>query len=48
MLKFEPKQSRKGIVQKILTIFTDDPDLLKKVVTGDESCVYGYNIETEA
>ena len=26
----------------------DDPDLHKKVITGDESCVYGYDIETKA
>ena len=48
MLKFEPKQSRKGIVQKILTMFIDDPDLLKKLATGDKSCVYGYDIQIEA
>ena len=26
----------------------DFPDLLKKVITGDESWMYGYNIETKA
>ena len=26
----------------------DDPDLLKKVITSDESCIYGYDIETKA
>ena len=26
----------------------DDPDLLKKVMTSDESWVYGYDIETNA
>ena len=26
----------------------NDPDLLKKVITGDESWVYGYDIETKA
>ena len=25
-------------------MFNDDPDLLKKVITSDESWVYGYNI----
>ena len=30
------------------TTFSDDPDLLKKVITGDESWVYGYDIETKA
>ena len=28
--------------------FNDYPDLLKKVITGDESRVYGYDIETKA
>ena len=28
--------------------FKSDPDLLKKVITGDESWVYGYDIETKA
>ena len=32
----------------MLTTFNDDPDLLKKVITGDESWVYGYEIETKA
>ena len=26
----------------------DDPDLLQMVLTGDESWVYGYDIETKA
>ena len=33
---------------QMLTTFNDDPDLLKKVITGDESWVYGYDIETIA
>ena len=28
--------------------FSYDPDLLKKVITSDESLVYGYEIETKA
>ena len=35
------------IAQKVLTTFNDDPDLLKIVITGDESWVYGYDIETK-
>ena len=30
----------------MLTTFNDDPDLFKKIITGDESLVYGYDIET--
>ena len=29
-------------------MFNDDPDLLKKAITGDESWVYSYGIETKA
>ena len=35
------------IVQKMLTTFNDERDLLKKVITGNESWVYGYDIETK-
>ena len=34
--------------QEMLTTFNHDPDLLKKVITGDEAWVYGYDIETKA
>ena len=32
----------------MLTAFSDAPDLFKKVITGDESWVYEYAIETKA
>ena len=35
------------IGQKMLMMLNDDPDLLKKVITGDESWIYGYDIETK-
>ena len=31
----------------MLTRFNDDPDLLKKVISADESWVYGYDFETK-
>ena len=31
-----------------MTIFNDDPDLLKKVIAGYESWGYGYDIEIKA
>ena len=37
-----------NITQEILKTFNDDPDLLKKVRTGDKSWVYDYDIETKA
>ena len=33
------------IDQEMLTTFNDDQDLLNKVITGDGSWVYDYNIE---
>ena len=35
------------IAQKMLSLYNDDPDLLKKVITGDELWVYGCDIETK-
>ena len=39
------------IAQKMVkTLFNDNPDLLKKVITADKSWMYsyGYDIETKA
>ena len=33
------------IAQEILGTFNDDPDLLQEFRTGDESWLYGYDIE---
>ena len=46
LLNFEQKQHRMDIAQEMLTTFNDNPDLLKKVITRDESWVYGYSIES--
>ena len=35
------------IAQEMLTMFNDDPDLLKKIITGDESWAYDYDIATK-
>ena len=46
---FEQKKKKKryvDIIQEMLTMFNNVPDLLKKVITGDESQVNGYDIET--
>ena len=48
LVNFEQKQCRMDIAQEKLTTFNDHPDLFKKVITGGESWVYGYNIETKA
>ena len=48
LLNFEQKQHRMDIAQEMLTMFYDDPELLKKIITSDESRVCGYDIETKA
>ena len=47
LLNFVEKQHRMDIAQKKLTTFNNDPDLLKKVITVDESWMYGYDIESK-
>ena len=47
LLNFEQKQRRMDIAQEMFTIFNDDPNLLKKLITSDESWMYGYDIETK-
>ncbi|XP_014480045.1 PREDICTED: uncharacterized protein LOC106747216 [Dinoponera quadriceps] len=48
LLNFDQKQHRMNIAQDMLNDVNDDPDLLKRVITGDESWVYGYDVETKA
>ena len=48
LLNFKQKQRRTDIAQEMLPTYKYDPDLLKKVITSDESWVYGYDIETKA
>ena len=48
LLNFDEKTRRMTIAQEMFNDVNDDSDLLKKVITGDESWVYGYNVETKA
>ena len=48
LLNFDQKTRRMIIAQEMLNDVNDDPDLLKKVITGGESWVYGYDVETKA
>ena len=45
LLNFEQKLRRIDIAQEMLMTFNDDPDLLKKIITGGELWVYDYDIE---
>ena len=48
LLNFDQKNRRMSIAQELLNDVNDDPDLLKRVITGDETWVYGYDVETKA
>ena len=45
---FEQKQRRLDIAQDMLATFNEDPEFHKKIMTGDESWLYGYDIEIKA
>lgn len=47
-LNFEQKQRRVEVTQESLNEVKDDAELLKRVITGDATWVYGYDIETNA
>ena len=48
LLNLEQKQSRMDIAQEMSTTFNDDLDLLKKVITADESWGYGYETKAQS
>ena len=47
LLTAEQKDLRSEIAQDNLEMVSDDENVLKKVITGDESWVYGYDPETK-
>ena len=44
----EQEEHRAAVANDLIQTATNEPDLLKKVITGDELWVYGYNLETKA
>ncbi|UYV62765.1 hypothetical protein LAZ67_2001857 [Cordylochernes scorpioides] len=48
LLNCDQKQHRMNIANEMLDSFRDDPNLLQRVITGDEAWVYGYDVETKA
>ena len=48
LLNFDQNTRRMTIAQEKLNDVNDDPDLLKRAITGDESWVYGYGVKTKA
>jgi hypothetical protein len=48
LLYREQKEFHAAVAQDLLETANNDPDFLKKVITGDESWVYGYDPKTKA
>ncbi|XP_011860288.1 PREDICTED: putative uncharacterized protein FLJ37770 [Vollenhovia emeryi] len=48
LLTFDQKQNRINIATELLDSDRDDPNLLQRVITGDELWVHGYDVETKA
>ena len=46
LLNFEQKQRRMEVAQKPLNEVNGDEELLKRIITGDETWVCGYDVET--
>ncbi|UYV68489.1 hypothetical protein LAZ67_5004482 [Cordylochernes scorpioides] len=47
LLNCDQKQHRMNIANEMLDSVLDDPNLLQRVITGDEAWVYGYDVETK-
>ncbi|UYV71381.1 hypothetical protein LAZ67_8002859 [Cordylochernes scorpioides] len=48
LLNCDQKQHRMNIANEMLDSVRDDPNLLQRVIIGDEAWVYGYDVETKA
>ncbi|UYV71932.1 K02A2.6-like, partial [Cordylochernes scorpioides] len=48
LLNCHQKQHRMNIANEMLDSVRNDPNLLQRVITDDESWVYGYDVETKA
>ena len=45
LLNFDQKQHRINITQELLNSVRNDPTLLQRVITDDESRIYSYDVE---
>ncbi|UYV61748.1 K02A2.6-like [Cordylochernes scorpioides] len=48
LLNCDQKLHRMNIANEMLDSVRDDPNLLQRVITGDEAWVYGYDVEIKA
>ena len=46
LLNFEQKQQRMEVAQKSLNEVNNDAELLKCIIVGDKTWIYGYDVET--
>ena len=44
----EQKEHHATVANDLIQTATSEPDFLKKIITGDELWVYGYDLETKA
>jgi len=47
LLTDDQKQNRVEISQELLANVNGNENLLKNIITGDETWVYGYDVETK-
>jgi hypothetical protein len=47
LLTEDQKQNRDDVSQELLDRANDDDNFLKNIITGDETWVYGYDVETK-
>ena len=48
LLNFEQKQRRMEVAPESRNEINDDAELLKRIITGEETWVYGYDVETKS
>jgi hypothetical protein len=48
LLTDEQKQIRVDVTQELLNRANEDENFLKNIITGDETWVYGCDVETKA
>lgn len=47
LLNFDQKKLRMRVAQELLNDINEDPDLLKRVITGNQTWVYDYDVEAK-
>ena len=45
-LNFLQKERRVEVAKEMLANVADDPTFIKRIITGDETCIYEYDVDT--